>query len=72
MTSPKNVARRYQWQYPSDWLTEKIETMPEYELVSFCKRVIALLDSDQIQNEFQEDMSADGYFTPLGKKANNG
>ena len=56
---------KYRWNYPLEWLNEKIDTWDENTLRHELKTIAALLDSDQIQDLYESDMDKDGYFTPL-------
>lgn len=59
-----NMAR-YRWQYPVDWLSEAALKWDERRLYQAVLSLAGRLDSDAIQDLFQEDMDADGYFTDL-------
>lgn len=60
------MAVKYKWDHPSDWLTEKLngfEAGTEFgKLREFALAIAGELDGDQIQDLFQSDMDADGYF----------
>ena len=55
--------KRYRWAYPSDWLNDKIASSDD---VVFLRGVIDSLMSnlpeDDLQDLFQTEMDADGYF----------
>jgi len=54
----------YRWESPHDWLDshlEKVSAEPG-ELLSEAKELARKLDADQIQDIYQSDMDADGYF----------
>ncbi|KKM88033.1 hypothetical protein LCGC14_1262810 [marine sediment metagenome] len=55
-------AKSYQWTYPSDWLNEKIGDWSVAELRSALNSILATLAEDDVQDTFQSDMEADGYF----------
>lgn len=52
----------YKWDTPYDWLRDKIQTGNETALRSIANTMLRELDADQIQDLFQEEMGADGYF----------
>ena len=58
--------KKYKWANPHEWLLDKIdnEWTPE-EIQAFARQAARTADSDDIQDEFQSDMDADGYFDPL-------
>ena len=61
--------KRYRWSHPIEWLddhiTELVRSNSGPELIALCRTLATKLDGDQIQDLFQTEMSADGYFTPL-------
>ena len=59
---------RYKWQYPADWLSDKIDSARPVELASLARALASELDQDQIQDLFQAEMDADDYFTPAETK----
>jgi hypothetical protein len=68
MSEPK----KYRWSGPHEWLLEQAETWPADMLFS-CLRDLALkCDPDTLQDIFQKEMDADGYFTPIGEEKNDG
>ena len=52
----------YQWQHPVDWLYWKIASAGEDWLEGALKALAAVTDFDTIQDVFQSEMCADGYF----------
>lgn len=58
----------YKWSSPHEWLEHKISehasTDDTGDLVSIARELASKLDADSIQDIFQSDMEADGYFTP--------
>jgi len=56
----QEVSLAYQWAYPFAWLEHHIEDMSAEELRILIPKLI--IDNDQIQDIFQEEMSEDGYF----------
>jgi hypothetical protein len=67
--------KTYRWGYPSDWLGEKLDTLAAegnvVELKSIANELLRNCAEDDIQDVFQVEMEADGYFKPL-KKASAG
>lgn len=57
---------RYRWWTPGDWLAEKVgNTTDPHALRGMLYSLLDKLDSDTIQDVFQSDMEADGYFDPI-------
>ena len=54
--------KRYKWAYPSDWLNDEISHADEHELRGICQSLMSKLPEDDIQDLFQSEMAADGYF----------
>src|SRR5262245_45044590 len=57
--------KKYQWDYPLEWLEEKINGTNDPEVLRDYALTLARserMDSDSIQDLFQSDMDADGYF----------
>ena len=58
--------QHFRWSYPSDWLndtvTEAVDRHDIAELVSIINGLIPMLPEDDIQDLFQNEMDADGYF----------
>ncbi len=52
----------YKWDSPADWLADKINDARIPELASIANALLTLVDNDQIQDVFQAEMDADGYF----------
>lgn len=55
---------RYRWQTPAECISELCDGWDETQLRREFKRVLALLDSDQTQDEYQSAMDEAGYFKP--------
>jgi len=54
---------KYKFPSPRVWLYEKLtETNDIRTLRSYAYELLLMLDSDQIQDVFQEEMDRDGYF----------
>ena len=55
--------RRYRWSHPAEWLDHWITThaddLPALDHIA--RELATKLDGDQIQDLFQDEMSADGY-----------
>jgi hypothetical protein len=55
--------KHYQWEFPLEWLNDRLDHESDgYRLRSYAKTLAQALDSDAIQDIFQEEMAADGYF----------
>ncbi len=58
----------YKWSSPHDWLIAKVQRHNDNnevsEMQSLLQTLIYELDADKIQDLFQSDMDADGYFDP--------
>ncbi|KKM64747.1 hypothetical protein LCGC14_1498210 [marine sediment metagenome] len=54
--------KRYQWDYASDWLVEKINTSSLQELRAMVFAILSQLTEDDLQEVFQSEMDADGFF----------
>lgn len=56
----------YSWEHPSDWLGDKIDAYANAknlnELRALANHLMSKLDEDDIQDLFQPEMDADGYF----------
>ena len=62
-------APEYRWSHPIEWLDHYLEapTHDRDDLIAIARQLAALLDGDQLQDLFQSEMDADGYFKPLRK-----
>jgi len=59
-------SHRYRWSHPAEWLDHWIDEHQEVDALDHLARELASkLDADQIQDLFQDEMDADGYFRPL-------
>jgi len=60
--------KKYRWDTPQEWLLEKAERHAKNndsaELLSIIQTLVIGLDADSIQDDFQSEMDADGYFKP--------
>jgi hypothetical protein len=63
---------KYRWSYPSDWLESRLKEYTEQgqsdaitNLYNTATALASKLSSDEIQDLFQSEMDADGYFDPL-------
>jgi hypothetical protein len=57
----------YKWATAHEWLAEYAKGLSEAQLYHELMELASKLDSDTIQDIYQSDMSADGYFEPLTK-----
>lgn len=60
------MSKKYKWASPHDWLIAKISRHNDAnevsELVSICQDLVGEVDNDTIQDMYQSEMDADGYF----------
>jgi len=56
---------RYQWSSAQEWLLEKINGADLVEVRSIARELAEQTDNDQIQDSFQSEMDADGFFDDL-------
>jgi hypothetical protein len=56
----------YKYTHPADWLLKKIDRYVADndidQLQGLAKELVTYLDGDTIQDHFQSEMDADGYF----------
>jgi hypothetical protein len=52
----------YKWKHPQDWLFDKMKEARPQELFSLACELLQLVDADQVQDVFEAEMDADGYF----------
>jgi hypothetical protein len=59
----------YRWQYPGEWLLHRIRISAQAKdveaLAWYATELTGACDSDTLQDLFQDEMDADGYFKPL-------
>lgn len=65
-TPRTTTATTYKWTNPQEWLQQYIDSLSYLELRQEAKNLASMLDSDQIQDTYQSDMDAQGYFKPEG------
>lgn len=57
---------RYQWASPHDWFDDYLtRDRDRAELANIARGLAVLVDGDQLQDAFHDDMDDDGYFSPL-------
>jgi hypothetical protein len=65
---PATMAR-YKWTSAAEWLQTKVALAASNndaaELANICNTLIVAVDNDQIQDDFQSEMDADGFFRDL-------
>jgi hypothetical protein len=63
------MPKQYRWAHPIEWLEERISALANDAnidgLSDIARACAGVLDSDTIQDIFQSDMDADGYFIPV-------
>lgn len=57
--------KHYRWNTPYQWLSEKIEYLSQGDLIDVALTFAQLAGNDAIQDLFQKEMTADGYFEPM-------
>jgi hypothetical protein len=57
--------KQYRWSSPHDWLDDHCATADVLELRSVIRDLLSKLTGDDLQDLFQTEMDADGYFRPL-------
>lgn len=57
---------KYRWETPHDWIWEKIAE-GEFTAYEVLQDVLPKMDSDDLQDIYQEEMDKDGYFNDLDK-----
>lgn len=67
----KNKTNIYRWRSPGEWLEHHIDRLRDsgsdhaaLDLAALARELGRRLDSDTIQDCFQDEMDDDGYFTP--------
>ena len=64
------MEREYKWDTPAEWLEEKARKLSacgdDGEVMTILITLLGMVDSDQIQETFQNEMDCDGYFDPIG------
>ena len=56
---------KYKWDSPFEWLAEKAEDWDREQLLDTLTTVAGALDSDTLQDIFQDEMDQDGYFAEV-------
>lgn len=56
--------KTYKWANAQEWLQNYIDGLSYEELRQEAKNLASMLDDDTIQDTYQSDMDAQGYFTP--------
>ena len=61
------MSGRYKWSHPRDWLDDYLTRHADdaERLLAEAKVLAGLLDSDEIQDEYQREMDEDGYFEEI-------
>ena len=62
------MSRRYRWKTPYEWLAEQAQGWDETRLRKELLAVAAGVGSDHLQEDYEDEMAADGYFERLHKK----
>ncbi len=59
------MQKNYHYDSPALWLLTHAAGLDFTELYSLVNVLVTLIDSDELQNIFQKEMAADGYFEEL-------
>lgn len=54
--------QKYRWDSPNQWLMERAERWTEEEIRSALMSITGILDPDEVQDIFQDEMDHSGYF----------
>ena len=57
-----NAMKKYRWARPYEWVEEKSKHWGREKLLTEFLNLARITDSDTIQDMFQSEMDADGYF----------
>jgi len=64
--------KSYRWNYPQDWLNDKLTEWSEQgniaEILAIARELAAVAGDDEIQNRFESEMDADGFFEPFDEE----
>jgi hypothetical protein len=63
-----STLKKYKWNSPHEWLFEHAELWPAETLLRALHDLASCCDSDTIQDVFQSEMDADGYFKLIGER----
>jgi len=55
---------QYKWDHPLEWLIQYLGALGQAELLQEAFTLAQKLDGDEIQDLYQSEMDAQGYFTP--------
>jgi len=65
---PHPYIAAYRWRTPQDWLDDYCQGKDAHELHRVIRLLFQQADPDTIQDLFQDEMEAAGYFTPQVRK----
>ncbi len=57
----------YTWSGPHEWLADKVQGMNLDVARATAQALLRLVEADDLQHEFQDEMDEDGYFKDLSK-----
>lgn len=63
--------KKYKWDSAQEWLQQYLASLGPVELLQEARNLATKLDGDEIQDLYQSDMDAQGYFTPEGENPDN-
>lgn len=64
MTQPTE----YKWDTPQQWLIEYASKLDAAKLFQEFTVLVQQMDADTVQDLYQSDMDAQGYFTPIAEE----
>lgn len=70
MTKTKTTSAgqpRYRWDSPAAWVEDKLLEGNRAECTSIARELLGHVDGDVIQDSFQSEMQADGFFRDLNR-----
>lgn len=59
---------KYKWATPYEWVEQKASAWDRDRLLTEFLNLACITDSDTLQDTFQADMDADGYFDETDKE----
>lgn len=59
------MVNKYKWDGPHEWLDDVSREWDSARLRAELMALAVRLDADELQDEFQTEMDADGYFEPI-------
>lgn len=63
---PTSSEKTYKWDNAQEWLDQYLASLDPAELLQEARNLARRLGDDEIQDLYQSDMAAQGYFTAIG------